>query len=161
MLFTTSIYFRFTTFQISNCIIYIVITESLYSRLPSFTYLIALIQIWMSRHFFFLRNLLLGGEPSGKPTDKGGNAWIKEIRDNGVKVGFTIDNKMRTISPQWILYSAQLGTYAQQQNYHGHPCPSLLLVYYAINQREYNVNKESRETQQMIQPVIGITRFDT
>ena len=48
-----------------------------------------------------LENLVVVGKnPPGKPADEGGNAWIKEIRDNGVKVRFTIDNRVRIVSPQ-------------------------------------------------------------
>ena len=94
-----------------------------------------------------LENLLgVGQNPPGKPTDEGGNAGIKEIRENGVKVRFTIDNRMRTVSPQWILHSAQVHTYARQENCDGCPHPSQLSVNHAIKWREFNVNSENRET---------------
>lgn len=94
-----------------------------------------------------LENLLrVGQNPPGKPTDEGGNAGIKEIRENGVKVRFTIDNRMRTVSPQWILRSALVHTYARQQNCDGCPHPSQLSVNHAIKRREFNANSENRET---------------
>ena len=96
-----------------------------------------------------LENLVVVDKnPPGKPADEGGNAWIKEIRDDGVKVRFSIDNRVRIVSPQRIIRSAQLDTFARQRNCDGRPRASLLSVNHAIKQRESNPNVEARATGQ-------------
>jgi hypothetical protein len=101
-----------------------------------------------------LENLIVVGKnPPGKPTDECGNAWIKEIRDNAVKVRFTIDNRVRTVSLQQIVHSTHLDTFARQKSCDRRPRASLLSVNHAIKQREINVHIENRETQPMIPPI--------
>lgn len=101
-----------------------------------------------------LENLVVVGKnPPGKPADEGGNAWIKEIRGNGVKVRFTIDNRVRIVSPQRIIRSAHLDTFARQRNCDGRPRASLLSVNHAIKQRESNTNIETRAPGQMTRTI--------
>ncbi len=52
--------------------------------------------------------------PPGKCADKGGNAWIRNIDENGIQVQFTIDGRRRLISPCRILRDANIDTLARQ-----------------------------------------------
>ena len=97
-------------------------------------------------------HVLVGKNPHGKRADEGGNAWIRGIEENGVKVQFTLDGRKRLVSPQRILSKANIDTLARQHACDDLPRASLLSVYHS-SKRHTNTKTEKRSTQQTIRPV--------
>ena len=90
--------------------------------------------------------------PPGKQADEGGNAWIRNIEENGIQVQFTLDGRKRLISPCRILQEANIDTFARQQLCDNLSCPSLLSIHHS-SKRHNNRSTERRATQQSTQPV--------
>ena len=90
--------------------------------------------------------------PPGKRADEGGNAWIRNIDENGIQVQFTIDGRRRLVSPRRILRDANIDTLARQRACDNLPRPSLLSIHHA-SKRHNNRLAEKRTMQQETRPV--------
>ena len=81
--------------------------------------------------------------PPGKSADEGGNAWIRNIDENGIQVQFTIDGRRRLISPRRLLRDANIDTLARQWACDNLPRPSLLSIHHT-SKRHNNRLTEKR-----------------